>query len=63
MMNENCFRTLHLPEPWTLKTYVENGGYEVWKKVVSGEIPPEEIIDKLKFRPYVVVVVRVSRLA
>ncbi|HQR82399.1 MAG TPA: SLBB domain-containing protein, partial [Thiotrichales bacterium] len=48
MMNENCFRTLHLPEPWTLKTYVENGGYEVWKKVVSGEIPPEEIIDQVK---------------
>jgi len=48
MMNENCFRTLHLDEPWTLKTYVENGGYEVWKKVLAGEIPPEEIIDQVK---------------
>ena len=48
MMNENCFRTLHLAEPWTLKTYVENGGYEVWKKVLAGDIPPEEIIDQVK---------------
>jgi NADH-quinone oxidoreductase subunit F len=48
MMNENCFRTLHLPESWTLKTYLDNGGYQVWKQVLAGEITPEEIIDQVK---------------
>lgn len=48
MANEICFRTLHLDEPWTLKTYESIGGYEQWKKILREKIPPAQIIDALK---------------
>ncbi len=48
MANEICFRTLHLPEPWTLKTYTSAGGYEVWKKILTEKTPPENIVAELK---------------
>jgi len=48
MINEICFRTLNLPEPWTLKTYQSIGGYEVWKKILKEQTPPEAILAELK---------------
>ncbi|RUA10222.1 MAG: NADH-quinone oxidoreductase subunit F, partial [Flavobacteriia bacterium] len=48
MANEVCFRTLHLDKPWSIKTYRENGGYEVWEKIVRENTSPEEIINELK---------------
>ena len=47
-MNEVCFRNLDKADPHTLKTYVDNGGYSVWKKILKGEFTPEQIIDELK---------------
>ncbi len=29
MPNEVCFRTLHLKDPWTLKSYESVGGYSI----------------------------------
>ncbi|WP_319381395.1 NADH-quinone oxidoreductase subunit NuoF [Thiomicrorhabdus sp.] len=46
--NENCFRLNHLENSWDIETYVANGGYEVWKKVLSGELEPAEIIEQVK---------------
>lgn len=48
MANEVCFRTLHLPEPWSLESYLSVGGYEVWKKIITEKTKPEIIIDELK---------------
>lgn len=48
MANEICFRTLDLPEPWTLRTYRSAGGYAVWEKILREKIPPEQIIAELK---------------
>lgn len=48
MANEICFRTLHLDQPWTLKTYCNAGGYEQWKKILRDKIPPDELIDIIK---------------
>lgn len=48
MANEVCFRTLHLPEPWSLEAYLSVGGYEVWKKIIQEKTKPELIIDELK---------------
>lgn len=48
MNNQVCFRTLHLPEPWTLKTYRSVGGYAIWEKILREKTPPEEIIAELK---------------
>ncbi|MCF6234776.1 MAG: NADH-quinone oxidoreductase subunit NuoF [Gammaproteobacteria bacterium] len=48
MANEVCFRTLHLDKPWSIETYKENGGYEVWEQIVRENTSPEEIINELK---------------
>lgn len=48
MPNEVCFRTLHLDEPWTLKSYESVGGYSAWKKILKEKTPPAQIIDELK---------------
>lgn len=47
-MNEVCLRTLHLPEPWSLKAYESVGGYEVWRKILKERPKPETIIDEIK---------------
>jgi len=48
MANEVCFRTLHLDKPWMLESYQQVGGYQVWKKILSQKIPPEQLIEELK---------------
>ncbi len=48
MANEVCFRNLHLPEPWTLKTYQSTGGYGAWKKILAEKIAPDDIIKEIK---------------
>jgi NADH-quinone oxidoreductase subunit F len=48
MANEICFRSLHLDQPWLLKTYQSIGGYEQWKKILTEKIPPAQIIDMVK---------------
>jgi len=48
MANEVCFRTLHLDEPWTLKSYESVGGYSVLRKILKEKTPPETIINEIK---------------
>lgn len=48
LQNQVCFRTLHLPESWTLKTYTSAGGYAIWRKILQEQTPPEEIVAALK---------------
>lgn len=48
MANEVCFRTLHLNEPWTLKTYESAGGYSAWRKILKEKTPPATIIEEIK---------------
>jgi NADH-quinone oxidoreductase subunit F len=48
MANEICFRTKHLDKPASLETYQSVGGYEQLKKILTENIPPEQIIDSLK---------------
>jgi NADH-quinone oxidoreductase subunit F len=48
MINQICFRTLHLSQPWSLESYKSVGGYEVWQKIVQEKVKAEKIIDELK---------------
>ncbi len=43
-----CLPDPSLSEPWTLTAYESTGGYAIWRKVLSGELTPEEIIETLK---------------
>jgi NADH-quinone oxidoreductase subunit F len=48
MANEVCFRNLHLPEPWSLKTYQSTGGYSAWRKILAEQTSPDDIIAEVK---------------
>lgn len=47
-LNQVCYRTRDLPEPWSLKTYESLGGYQVWRRILKEKTPPEDIIEQLK---------------
>jgi len=46
--NECCYRLNHLDRSWDIDVYMDNGGYEIWKKVLSGDLDPQEIIEEVK---------------
>ncbi len=47
-MNQTVFESLHLPQPWTLATYGSIGGYDVWRRILSGGMTREQVIDGVK---------------
>ncbi|KTD72182.1 NADH-quinone oxidoreductase subunit NuoF [Legionella tucsonensis] len=47
-LNQVCYRTFHLPEPWTLSAYESVGGYSAWRKILKEQTSPQSIIDELK---------------
>jgi NADH-quinone oxidoreductase subunit F len=47
-LNQVCYRTLHLAEPWSLESYLSVGGYKVWQRILKEQTPPQQIIDELK---------------
>lgn len=47
-LNQVCYRTFHLPEPWTLSSYESVGGYSAWRKILTEKTSPQAIIDELK---------------
>ena len=47
-INLVCYRTLNLPDPNSLETYVKLGGYKVWTKILKEQTPPQDIIQQLK---------------
>ncbi len=48
LLNQVCFRTINLSEPWSLKSYFSMGGYAAWRKILQDKTPPEEITAQLK---------------
>ena len=44
-INELCYSTLSSDKPNTFDTYVSNGGYDAWKKIVTNSMDKKEIID------------------
>ncbi len=47
-LNLVCFRTLAKDEPWSLKSYLQVGGYSALKKILSEKTPAEDIIEEIK---------------
>ncbi|MEA1888825.1 MAG: NADH-quinone oxidoreductase subunit NuoF [Pseudomonadota bacterium] len=47
-LNLVCFRTLAKDEPWSLKSYLEIGGYSALKKILKEKTPADEIIEEVK---------------
>lgn len=43
-----CFNTLDSPDSWTLATYEKHDGYQAWRRVLKGELTPDQIIEEIK---------------
>lgn len=43
-----CFRTFGADEPWTLATYEKHDGYKAWRRILAGELTPEQVIEEVK---------------
>jgi len=43
-----CFNTFGEKESWTLETYERLDGYKAWRKILAGEMTPDEVIDEVK---------------
>ena len=43
-----CFATLGEPEPWAFDTYTRLGGYSAWRRILAGELTPEQVIEEVK---------------
>lgn len=48
MVNEVCFRTRHLEQPWTLAAYESVGGYSAWRKILKEGTKPADIVNTVK---------------
>ena len=47
-MNEVCFKNLDKENPASFATYESTAGYKVWRKILNGEMSPEDILAELK---------------
>ncbi|MCH8060101.1 MAG: NADH-quinone oxidoreductase subunit NuoF [Proteobacteria bacterium] len=43
-----CFNTLDSTDSWTLATYEKHDGYQAWRRVLKGELTPDQIIAEVK---------------
>ncbi len=48
LLDQVCFRTRHLEQPWTIESYGSIGGYKVLEKILKEKICPEDIIEEIK---------------
>ena len=43
-----CFNTFDAEESWSLDTYLAHDGYKAWRKILSGEMDQEAVIEEVK---------------
>jgi NADH-quinone oxidoreductase subunit F len=43
-----CLPPLEAEEPWTLASYREQGGYQVWEEILDEHTPPGDLIEVIK---------------
>ncbi|MEX0824192.1 MAG: NADH-quinone oxidoreductase subunit L, partial [Woeseia sp.] len=43
-----CFNTFGEKEPWAIDTYEKLDGYKAWRRILAGELSPEQVIEEVK---------------
>ncbi len=43
-----CFNTFGEEESWSLETYEKHDGYKAWRKILDGNMTPDEVIEEVK---------------
>ena len=46
--NLACFNTFGEEESWTLATYERLDGYKAWRRILAGELSPDDVIEEVK---------------
>ena len=46
--NLSAFNTFGSDESWSLKTYEKHDGYKAWRRVLKGELTPEQVVEEVK---------------
>jgi len=47
-INHICYATIGLDDPWTLQNYLDTGGYQAWKKILTEGTSPEAVVEEVK---------------
>ena len=47
-LDQVCYKTLQFDKPWTLDNYLKVDGYQAWKRILKGKIPPDQVIEEVK---------------
>ncbi|MAY17138.1 MAG: NADH-quinone oxidoreductase subunit F [Methylophaga sp.] len=47
-LNQVCFRTMHLDQPWSMESYRSVGGYQMLEKILREKTRQESIIETIK---------------
>ncbi len=47
-INQVCYATVGMQDPWSLENYLKLGGYEALKKIINEKITPEQVIEEVK---------------
>ena len=42
------YTTMHYDKPWSMESYLQQGGYQAWRKILAEKTPQEQIIDMVK---------------
>lgn len=43
-----CFNTFGEEQSWSMAAYEKHDGYKAWRKILAGELTPDEVIDEVK---------------
>ena len=43
-----CLPKPELSEPWRIESYSREGGYEVWRRILSDKIDPADVVEQIK---------------
>ena len=43
-----CWSTFGSEKSWTLETYKKHDGYKAWRRILDGELTPEQVIEEVK---------------
>ena len=46
--NLACFNTFGEKDSWTLATYERLDGYKAWRRILAGELSPDDVIEEVK---------------
>lgn len=46
-INQVCYATVGIEDPWSLDNYLKIGGYEALKKIINEKVSPEQVIEEI----------------